>query len=92
MQSKIIIEIIICRLYRWLGNKPNIDLKTIDIHGVVEEAIRSGAHDYLFHVNEISQVNNEKSEDNLQDIIKVTQLIRADLQRGLEFYDKLFKE
>lgn len=73
-------------------NRSNVNIKTIDIHGVVEEAIRSGAQDYLFQINEIRDVHQENDEENLQNIIKVTQLVRADLQRGLEFYDKLFKE
>lgn len=67
-------------------------MKSLDVYRVVEEAIRSGAQDYLFQVNEIRDVHQENDEENLQNVIKVTQLIRADLQRGLEFYDKLFKE
>lgn len=70
----------------------NINIKTIDIHGVAEEAIRSGAQDYLYHFKSICDVNNNNDEENLQNIIKVTQLVRSDLQRGQEFYDKLFKE
>lgn len=79
------------KIYGWL-NKTNVNIKTIDIYGVVEEAIRSGAQDYLFQINEIRDVHQENDEENLQNIIKVTQLVRADLQRGLEFYDKMFKE
>ncbi|XP_031620349.1 protein unc-13 homolog 4B isoform X3 [Contarinia nasturtii] len=79
-------------VYGWLS-KANVDLKTLDIYSVVEEAIRSGAQDFLFvKINEIRDVNRENDEENLQNIIKITQLIRADLQRGLEFYDKLFKD
>lgn len=79
------------KVYGWL-NKSHVNLKTIDIHGVVEEAIRSGAQDYLLQINEIRDVHQENDEENLQNIIKITQLVRADLQRGLEFYDKLFSE
>lgn len=78
-------------IYGWL-NKPNISIQDIDIYGVVEEAIRTGAQDYLYHVNEIQDINQKNDEENLQNIIKVTQLVRSDLQRGLEFYEKLFKE
>lgn len=67
-------------------------MKSIDLYGVIEEAIRSGAQDYLYHVNELRDVNDKNDEEGLQNIIKVTQMVRADLQRGLEFYDKLFKE
>lgn len=79
------------KVYGWL-NKANVNMKTIDIYGVVEEAIRSGAQDYLFQINEIRDVHQDNDEENLQNIIKVTQLVRADLQRGLEFYDRLFSE
>lgn len=69
-----------------------MNIKSLDVDRVVEEAIRSGAQDYLFQVNEIRDVHQENDEENLQNVVKVTQLVRADLQRGLEFYDKLFKE
>lgn len=78
-------------VFRWL-NKSSVNMKALDIYSVVEEAIRSGAQDYLFQINEIRDVNQDNDEENLQNVIKVTQLVRADLQRGLEFYDKLFKE
>lgn len=77
-------------IYGWL--KKADTAADLDIYDVVEEAIRSGAQDYLYHVNEIQDCNQKNDEDNLQNIIKVTQLIRSDLQRGIEFYDKLFKE
>lgn len=79
------------KVYGWL-NKANANLKTIDIYGVVEEAIRSGAQDYLLQINEIQDVHQENDEENLLNVIKVTQLIRGDLQRGLELYDKIFIE
>lgn len=67
-------------------------MKTLDIYGAIEEAVRSGAQDYLYHVNEIRDIDAENDEENLQNVIKVIQLVRSDLQRGLEFHDKLFKE
>lgn len=79
------------KIYGWL-NKSNVNIKSLDIYAVVEEAIRCGAQDYLFQINEIRDVNQENDEENLQNIIKVTLLVRGDLQRGLEFYDKMFKE
>lgn len=60
---------------------------------IVEQAIRCGAQEYLYHVNEAtSKDKNLSDEDKLQNIIKITQLVRSDLQRGIEFYDKLFSE
>lgn len=59
---------------------------------IVEEAIRCGAKEYLYHVNGIADNEKGCDDDKLQNIIKITQLIRSDLQRGLEYYDKLFQE
>lgn len=59
---------------------------------IVEEAIRCGAKEYLYHVNDIADSVKGSDDDKLQNVIKVTQLIRSDLQRGLEYYDKLFQE
>lgn len=84
------------KVYGWLNHGLNkassVDFKTLDIRTVTEEAIRSGAQDYLFQINEIRDVHQENDEENLQNIIKITQLVRADLQRGVEFYDRLFSE
>lgn len=84
------IELFPKNIYGWL-KKTDITVD-LDIYDVVEAAIRSGAQDYLYHVNEIQDCNQKNDEDNLQNIIKVTQLIRSDLQRGIEHYDQLFKE
>lgn len=83
-------------IYGWLKKAKKVKKADttdhLDIYDVVEAAIRSGAQDYLYHVNEIQDCNQKNDEDNLQNIIKITQLIRSDLQRGIEYYDKLFKE
>lgn len=78
-----------CPVHSWLKN---IDATgPIEMRTIVEEAIRCGAKEYFHHVNGIA---NEKGtdEDKLQNVIKITQLIRSDLQRGIEYYDKLFQE
>lgn len=64
----------------------------MDVFSVTEEAIRSGAQDYLIKMKEIRNVNQENDEENLQNIIKCVTLIRTDLQKGNEYYDKIFKE
>lgn len=83
------LRLIECPVYSWLKN---IDATgPIEMRTIVEEAIRCGAKEYFHHVNGIA---NKKGcdEDKLQNIIKITQLIRSDLQRGIEYYDKLFQE
>lgn len=77
--------------FRWL-NKSNINIKELDIFRVIEEAIRSGAQDFLLKMKEIRNVNQDNDEENLQNIIKCVTLIRTDLQKGHEYYDKMFKE
>lgn len=59
--------------------------------GAVHDAVCSGAQEFLHHVNE-SNDERGSNEDKLQNIIKITQLIRSDLQRGIEYYDKVFQE
>lgn len=59
---------------------------------IVEEAIRCGAKEYLYHVNGIANSEKGCDEDKLQNVIKITQLIRSDLQRGIEYYDNFFQE
>lgn len=60
---------------------------------IVEQAVRSGAQEYLYHVNEATgKEKNLSDEDKLQNIIKITQLVRSDIQRGIEIYDRLFME
>lgn len=78
---------IICSWLSTTDNSPNCD-----IMGAVHDAVCSGAQEYLHHVNELSDGENGNSEDKLQNIIKITQLIRSDLQRGIEYYDKMFQE
>lgn len=78
--------------FSWV-NKPNVNMKALDIYTVVEQAIRSGAQDHLFTLfNQIRDTNQDNDGENLQNLTKVVQYVRGDLQRGLEFYDKLFKE
>lgn len=60
--------------------------------GAVHDAVCSGAQEYLHHVNELNDGDHGSNEDKLQNIIKITQLIRSDLQRGIEYYDKIFQE
>lgn len=76
--------------FRWLtttDTAPNWDIQS-----VVHDAVCSGAQEYLHHVNELNDSESGSSEDKLQNIIKITQLIRSDLQRGIEYYDKIFQE
>lgn len=75
---------------RWL--KKEDDTPSWDIHGTLQEAVYSGAQDWFAHINESSKESQQTDEDKLLQIIKITQLVRADLKRGMEYYDKLFQQ
>lgn len=77
-------------LYPWVtyhGDGPNCDIR-----GTLNDAISQGASDWLNHLLE----NNRRADDTgmarLQNLIEITQLVRSDLQKAIEYYDKLFLE
>lgn len=77
--------------HRWLSS--DALKQPTDVEAIAEQAIRCGAKENMHRVNEATSKEKYLSdEDKLQNVIKVTQLIRSDLQRGIEFYDKLFFE
>lgn len=64
-----------------------------DIHGTLQDAVTSGAKDWFAHINDNSCTgSNDSDEDKLQNVIKIIQLVRSDLQRAIEYYDKLFQQ
>lgn len=73
---------------RWINR---INEKTVDINSVIDEAILSGAQDFLHHISEIDKMS-DNDEESLQNLVNITHLVRADLQQGLETYDKIFEE
>lgn len=81
---------VILYLISWL--KKEDDTPSWDIHGTLQEAVISGAQDWFSHINELSKESQQTDEDKLLQIIKITQLIRSDLKRGIEYYDKLFQQ
>lgn len=76
-------------LYPWItsNREPNCD-----IFGMLNDAVTKGAKDWLNYTLE-----NNKSADNsglarLHNLLQIIQLVRSDLQKAIEFYDKLFHE
>lgn len=64
-----------------------------DIHGTLQDAVTSGAKDWFAHISENNSTgSNGTDEDKLQNVIKIIQLVRSDLQRAIEYYDKLFQQ
>lgn len=79
-----------CPFFSWITNQSGE--ANWDIHGTLIDAVRSGATDWFEHVQKTNSENHETDEDILQHVVKIIQLIRSDLQRGIEYYDKAFLE
>lgn len=76
--------------YKWYTNREN-DVN-ISIDKMLNEAITQGANDWFNYVIE-SNINTDESNDGkLKHLIKIIQLVRSDLQKAIEFYDKTFQE
>nr|CAI5860663.1 unnamed protein product [Callosobruchus analis] len=75
-------------LYPWVTYQ---DERTVPT--VLNDAVAQGANDWLNHILEN---NNNKPENSnvgkLQGMIQIIQLVRSDLQKAIEFYDKFFQE
>ena len=79
-------------VYGWLrrteDTAPNWDIRETLI-----DAVSNGAEDYWFNSIEANHdVTRGSDEEKLQNLIKIIQLVRCDLQRAIEHYDKLFQE
>lgn len=77
-------------LYPWItfhGEEPNCD-----IQGTLQDAISKGASDWLNYLIENNKSRADTALARLQNFIELLQLVRSDLQKAIEFYDKLFIE
>lgn len=77
--------------YPWLERS---ELKNWDITWVLTEAINQGANHWFTHIleNNAQEKSDMENEAKLQHMIKLIQLVRTDLQKAIEFYDKIFQE
>ncbi|XP_062536569.1 protein unc-13 homolog 4B isoform X2 [Armigeres subalbatus] len=76
--------------YSWIRSntlEPNWDIRE-----AVSSAVVSGAEDWFNSIKEGHFVESGLDEDRLQNLIKIIQLVRSDIQRSIEHYDKLFQE
>lgn len=84
------IDLFPSNLYPWItfnGDGPNCD-----IQGALNDAITQGADDWLNYIVENNKETSGTALSRLQNLIQLVQLIRSDLQKAVEFYDKLFIE
>lgn len=77
------------QLYGWL---PKSETTGWDIRSTLTDAVRVGAESWFSHITEQNPSNYETNEERLQHLIKIIQLVRSDLQRSIEHYDKIFQE
>ncbi|EDW84880.2 uncharacterized protein Dwil_GK12905, isoform B [Drosophila willistoni] len=77
-------------VYGWI-NRNEADVE-YDIDTVIGDAIKTGTEEWLEHIIDGSRhtKENETDEDKLQYLIKIIQMVRSDLQRAMEYFDKLF--
>lgn len=77
-------------LYPWATY--NSDEPNCDISAMMNDAVTKGASDWLNHILENNTKFDESGVAKLRNLIQIIQLIRSDLQKAIEFYDKLFQE
>lgn len=56
------------------------------------EAVERGAKDWFDHLLENNAVQDDSDDARLKCLVKIVQLVRTDLQKAVEYYDKMFQE
>lgn len=78
-------------VYGWLPES-NENEANCDIRGTLDIAVTRGAEDWYAHILDNNNTNGSSEEVRLNNLIKVTQLVRTDLQKAIEFHDKIFQQ
>lgn len=77
--------------YGWL--KRTTDAATTwDIREAINQAVAIGTEEYFESIIDHNELNSDDNDIRLQQMIKVIQLVRSDLQRAIEHHDKVFQE
>lgn len=75
--------------YGWLRKSEEISW---DIRDAMNQAVARGTEEYFDSIIENDELISDDAEVRLQQLIKVIQLVRSDLQRAIEHHDKIFQE
>lgn len=79
------------QIYGWATSITN-DSPNNDIKKILEDAVNIGALEWFEHINENNGNLNMSEEEKLRNLIKLIQLIRSDLQKAVEYYDRIFQQ
>ncbi|XP_049820275.1 protein unc-13 homolog 4B isoform X3 [Aethina tumida] len=77
-------------IYKWAtysGDGPNCD-----IIGILNDAVVKGASDSLNCLSESLNTSDTSDVGRLTYLIQIIQLVKSDIQKSIEYYDKLFQE
>ncbi|XP_047522377.1 protein unc-13 homolog 4B isoform X6 [Pieris napi] len=84
------IELFPTNLYGWL--KENADGSKLSMYDVLHQAVVQGASDWFVHILDNNECKDKTEDSRLQHLIRVIQLVRSDLQRAIEYFDRVFVE
>lgn len=77
--------------YGWL--KRSEDATTSwDIRETINQAVAKGTEEYFESIVDYNELSSDDNDLRLQQLIKIIQLVRSDLQRAIEHHDKVFQE
>ncbi|XP_013138125.1 PREDICTED: BAI1-associated protein 3 isoform X2 [Papilio polytes] len=77
-------------LYGWLRDAD--DGTKLSIQEVLHQAAVQGASDWFVHILDNNECKDRTEDSRLQHLIRVIQLVRSDLQRAVEYFDRVFIE
>uniref|UniRef100_A0A182PAH8 Uncharacterized protein n=1 Tax=Anopheles epiroticus TaxID=199890 RepID=A0A182PAH8_9DIPT len=79
------------QIYGWI-RRLNDSEPNWDIREALASAVVSGAEDWFGGIKEEHFLQSGTDEDRLQNLIQIIQLVRSDIQKAVEYYDKTFQE
>lgn len=81
----------VIRVLNLLGTVSTLDSME-SVHKTMTEAIERGANDWFTHLLENNTAHDDSDDAKLKSLVKIVQLVRTDLQKAIEIYDKMFQE
>lgn len=75
--------------YGWLKKSEEISW---DIREAMNQAVTKGADEFFDSIVDNDELISDDNDIRLQQLIKVIQMVRSDLQRAIEHHDKIFQE